>query len=148
MKTELTPEESAKLIELGVDPKLASMVSWKSTKDWQGNNINENNKHLVLKPFRPAVMGFESFDCKDIFTLTDILAILPKGIRHKEGPYGLCMEYDCDWEVSYFNMANFLTPNKEGFIAFAQASELIDALNQLLIWCIANGHYNPKNEEK
>ncbi len=28
------------------------------------------------------------------------------------------------------------------------ATELIDALNQLLIWYINNGHYNPKNEER
>ncbi len=111
MKTELTPEESAKLIELGVDPTLAS--SCYNTK------TSEN--------------------C--IFTLTDILAILPKGIVSEGRIYHVVIHI-----TNYFNEA--LYEHDEILLKGFARDELIDALYQLLIWCIANGHYNPKNEEK
>ena len=123
MKTQLTIEESARLIELGVDAKLASatIVTDEYNEQW------ENFQH-------------------PIFGLTDILSILPKEIKHKGDPYGLDMNWDDNWEVSYFNAINFVTPYKEGSIAFEIAPELIDALNQLAIWVITNG--NLKTEKK
>ena len=133
MKTQLTIEESARLIELGVDAKLASMVSWKQTEDWQRKSVLDNKEHLTLKPFRPVVMGFERFDCKDIFTLTDILSILPKEIDERN----LSMEHESEfkqWCVGY------------NLLHLESAPELIEALNQLAIWSLENGHL--KTEKK
>lgn len=144
MKTHLTIKESAKLIELDVDAKMASMVSWKQTEDWQRKSVLPNKEHLTMKPFRPMVMGFERFDCKDIFTLTDILSILPKEIEYNGLTYGLNMWVDKGiWYLEYvaeirFNQWDTLTTDNFEY------PELIDSLYQLLIWVIENGHYNPE----
>lgn len=136
MKTTLTIEESGRLIELGVDPKMASMVSWKQTENWQRKSVLDNKEHLQLKPFRPMVMGFERFDCKDIFTLTDLLSILPKEI---DG-YHLTIEasekgYDVGYELyDSFEDRTFFMGSQ------ATTPELIDALYQLLIWCLEQGY--------
>lgn len=138
MKTKLTVKESARLIELGVDPKMASMVSWKQTEDWQRKSVLPNKEHLTLKPFRPMVMGFERFEVKDIFTLADLLRILPKEIKVDKVNLSLVMEWQCDkWYVCYMG---------HGYMkADHSAPELIDALNSLLIWVLEN-NLNQENQ--
>lgn len=74
------------------------------------------------------VMGFERFEVKDVFTLADLLSILPKEIENKR--YGfiyLAMTYDCDfgWMAIYRGIAHY-----------EARYELIDALYSLIIWCL------------
>ena len=114
MKTELTIEESAKLIELGVDPKLASK---------------------------------ETFIFNKIFTFTDILSILPKEI---DNGYNL----NIDITGKYYGAAYVCWDEDENWDAVikdicfeAIASELIDALYQLLCWVIENGYINLKQQQ-
>ena len=114
MKTILTIEDSQRLIELGVDPKLAS------------RRKTEYDENVVPRSY-------------PIFTLTDILNILPKGIVHK----GLWIKFrittwiDEPWFAGYQNqIGEYVTPNHAPF----SAPELIDALYQLLIWVIENGY--------
>lgn len=110
MKTTLTVEESQRLIELGVDPKLAS---YKESNFYNGISNEE------LKVYH-------------LFTLMDLLSILPKEIKiHRDGD-NLSMIYHCGkWRVGYTNCAEYCNHTKV-------APELIDALNQLLIWCLEN----------
>ena len=116
MKTELTIEESAKLIELDVDKKLASI------------------KEFV--PIHPEVLKGNAEYAKPWgwmpkFTLTDILSILPKEIKDSV----LGMEYDSEfkqWWAGY------------NAVSLKSAPELIDALYQLLIWTIENKVYGCK----
>lgn len=116
MKTKLTLEESQRLIELGVDPSKASEVHPYSDDVSQWTNRGD-----------------------PIFTLSDILSLLPKDIVNEEGdPYGLQMDYDDKWEACYFNWVNFYMANKEGSIHSEFASELIDALFKLLCWVLKN----------
>ena len=74
MKTQLTAEESAKLIELGVSPERAS----ERTPDY--TDINNTGRPLERRELLP------------IFTLTDLIGILPKEI---EGD-NLFMESGCE----------------------------------------------------
>ncbi len=122
MKTELTIEESARLIALGVDPKLASktIVTDEYNEHW------DNFQHPV-------------------FDLKDILIILPKEIKTDETIMGdnyiseLNVRWDCgrrQWDCHYLIIAR---TRHVGL-----ASELIDSFYQLLIWCINNGYYNTK----
>lgn len=112
MKTTLTIEESARLIELGVGPKLAS---------------------YGVSNFYNGISSEELMICY-LFNLTDILSILPKEIKiHRDGDT-LSMIYHCgQWSVGYTNCAVWCDHTKT-------APELIDALNSLLIWAITNGH--------
>ena len=110
MKSVLTPEESHRLIDLGVDPKLASK---------------------------------ETFIFNKIFTLTDILAILPKEIEDSNLDI-ISTQVDIKnhkkvsgWMATYIDSHNDLTFT-DGLVF--QAPELIDALYSLLVWVLKNGH--------
>lgn len=116
MKTNLTPEQSQRLIELGVDPSKAS----------------ENTEYGAWA---------DSEHGRPIFTLTDILSLMPKEIENEDGdPYGMQMDYDEKWEACYFNWVNLYMTNKESSLHSEFAPELIDALFELLVWCITNKH--------
>ena len=141
MKTTLTVEESQRLINLGVDPKLASMVSWKQTETWARKSVLPNKEHLTLKPFKPMVIGFERFEVKDVFTLADILSILPKEIEDSNLDI-ISTQVDIKnhkkvsgWMATYIGSHNDLTFT-DGLVF--QAPELINALYSLLIWCLEN----------
>lgn len=115
MKTTLTIEESARLIELGVDQKLAT-------------------RSLITNESR--------------FTLTDILSIMPKEIDN----YELNISANkCEYFASYILWDTM----DEGdyirdILSFKQfsATELIDALNQLLIWCLTEKKINLNTKKK
>ena len=107
MKTQLTAEESAKLIELGVSPERAS----ERTPDY--TDINNTGKPLERRELLP------------IFTLADILDMLPREVKCEDLEIGFCGE---DWCAGY------------GEITFFHAPELIDALYLLLGWCLVRGH--------
>ena len=107
MKSELTPSESAHLIELGVDPSKAS----------------ENTEYGAWA---------DSEYGRPIFTLPDVLSLLPKEIEvYYDGetiPYHLVITTNGNgWEVSYYDNE-----------ALRTAPELIDALYNLVVWCITN----------
>lgn len=120
MKRYLTKEDSKKLIELGVKPEQSSYIIWKPISDYKDTPSVFNKEKLTLKPFRPAIMGFETFECHDIFSLEDILDILPNSFNDNL----LIMRHTTDgWSVCYQNVKN-TTHIKE---------ELIDALYELCI---------------
>lgn len=115
MKTQLTAEESAKLIELGVSPERASMCE---SSVAYGNGA----RGIMKAPEAP------------IFTLSDLIGILPKKVKiHRDGDT-LSMIYHCgQWRVGYSNCAKYCNHTKV-------APELIDALYLLLVWCLKKGY--------
>ena len=133
MKTTPTIEESAHLIELGVDASLASKCRIQHEAD------GEVEYRIV--PHDEYCYELASLNPQPIFDLSDILSILPKEI---DG-YHLNIEASDDgYDVSYI-----LYDRNDGLLflgATPTAPELIDALNQLLIWCLENGHL--KTEKK
>ena len=106
LKTQLTAEESAKLIELGVSPERAS----------------ESKYNRYYQRYNP------------IFTLADILDILPKEPKYDSigRPFTLHIrEYKGDWRVWYArDGADVMIGSGK------HAPELIDALFSLLVWCL------------
>ena len=134
MKKYLNREQSKELIELGISPDKASLVSWKSIKDWQGNSIL-GKEQIAMKPFRAAVMGFEDFDCQDIFTIGDLIALLPKYINDDQLPYNLYIEpYTGNegWIVSYDDKSYNDT------FKYYHNNELVFALFEMVKYCITN----------
>ena len=130
MKTELTVEQSAKLIELGVDRKFASL------------------KEFI--PIHPEVLKGNAEYAKPWgwfpkFTLTDILSILPKEIRFSPTTYHLNIDYPPINQVA----ARYIDEDDEdndlkGFMC----GELIDSLYFLLIWVIEIGLVKLNTEKK
>lgn len=120
MKKYLTKEQSQDLIYLGIHPDKASFVSWKQTHNWDRKVIEDKKYHFCLKPFRPMVMGFEQFECHDVFSLSDLMEILSTDIDDEL----LIKHVKNGWSVCYVN--------HEGSTHIQ--SELIDALYHTLLW--------------
>ena len=121
MKTRLTAEESAKLIELGVSPERAS----ERTPDY--TDINNTGSPLERRELLP------------IFTLADILDIMPKeidvnGTSARLQMYNHPAEY---WIASYVTYDGGTLTYQNPCSA---EKELIDALYSLLLWCLEKGY--------
>lgn len=68
-----------------------------------------------------------------IFTLTDLLEILPKEIVYQELKHQIRIEWDDEWYADYV---------EDGYssVITAKSEELIDALYELVVWCIENNY--------
>lgn len=120
MKTRLTAEESAKLIDLGVSPERASMCE---SSVAYGNGA----RGIMKAPEAP------------VFTLADILDILPKefnafGIPARLQMYNHPAEY---WIASYVTYDGGTLTYQNPCSA---EKELIDALYSLLVWRLEKGY--------
>ena len=120
MKTILTPEQSATLIARGISAERASAVD----------------------DIRAVIDGVPTFSpgTKPIFTLADLLSLLPKTIN--PGRYYLNFSYAFgDWTASYILWDNC---DEGTYIRDTQgektADELVDALYKLLLWAIDHNH--------
>ncbi|MDE6649781.1 MAG: hypothetical protein K2K45_07610 [Muribaculaceae bacterium] len=115
MKDKLTVEESTRLIELGVDAKLAS-------KHTLGVQIPTDIPNVYRK-----IDGGEP-----IFTLADLISILPKEI---DCYYLNISAYMAEWCVSYERTS---CCDIFEIKCSRSAPELIDALYQLAIYVLEN----------
>lgn len=75
-----------------------------------------------------------------LFTITDLLSILPKAIN--VGHYYLDLSYGFgDWTASYIHWDSC---DEGTYIRDVQgektSEELVDALYKLLLWCLENNH--------
>lgn len=122
MKTELTIEESTKLIEFGVDRKLASMK--------------------VFVPIHPEVLKGNAEYAKHWgwfpkFRLEDIISILPKEINDGVTTFHLNIDYPMPNHVS----ARYVDPDDvDNDVLGVMCNELIDTLNALLKRTIKSGY--------
>lgn len=124
MKTTLTIEQSQKLIELGVDPILASKCRVQHEADFEVEYRIVSHDEFCYE--------MASLDPQPIFDLSDLLSILPKEI---DGYFLNISPNKFEWHVSYENMGiNNIMFTKWG----TSAPELIDALYQLLIYVLEN----------
>lgn len=153
METKLTPSQSQRLIELGVDPSKASMCmlyfpesdSSEPLESWQ---MWEENGKLLCNPDESQVQDVEfvivpkdadyDLSAKEehpIFTLSDILSLLPKRISKNDACLTIIANYN-DWWVGYeYDSA---LSGKIDSVAGYPAPELIDALYELLCWILKN----------
>lgn len=118
MKQTLSVEQSATLIAKGIS---ADKASYNSCATAVGS--------AVRTPIHP------------IFTLADICALLPKGVIHNGLSCKLRITswYDEPYFAGYENqIGKYIMGNP--YDAPFSAEELIDALFDLLLWAIDNGH--------
>lgn len=132
MKTQLTTSESAKLIELGVSHEKASEICM----DFNGTYAYVQGEEA--QTVRNCVNGhFYVEECR-IFTLADILDILPKFVPDAGGDLSYALKIQpCNlpgWQVCYYA---YSLDNGKGY---QSSPELIDALYSLLVWCLEKGY--------
>ncbi len=121
MKNELSIEQSAHLIDLGVDPKLASKEVALTVYEREYND-----------PRHP------------VFTLDDVIEALPQ----KLGGYNLCIKgVKNGYEVSYLRFDTF-TSQWAYLCDRIVTPELIDALYRLLCWVANDVLYKSKIKKK
>ena len=113
MKTQLTKEQSDKLLELGVPKPMGT------------------NPSVI---FVDEEIPVDTIECE--FTLGYLLEILPKEIYILNTPYHLNMV-----ETPKYSECFYACHNVRYIIeGFNKADELIDALYELLIWCITESY--------
>ena len=150
MKTTLTIQESIELIKRGVSADKASKRVTRQVADSRGREIEK----LRLKrwkdcvPYEKATMtnlhvGLMRFEHKEIFTLVDLLTLLPKEITVKMEFYDVdrlaCLHISSTnkkWYVSY----KYEFEEREYWCKMFNSEELIDALYKLLLWAIDRNH--------
>lgn len=123
MKTLLTKDQTARLIELGVDAGKAT------------------GRIRVSEPIATDKRFAWNYD-RSLFTLSDLLAILPKWIKHRHYLCFIEMGVDRYSETWY---ARYVDEHGVDEAETSQsAEELIDALYELLAYCIENNLINPQ----
>lgn len=143
MKTTLTIQESATLISKGVSPERASMVCM----DFNGTYAYVCGGEA--QTVRDCVNGKFYVEESRVFTLTDLLSLLPKEIEvdFPDADGGIDIE-DCylctQWCINGDYADNhqwcvFYTPGFQ-VVGDSCAKELIDALYKLLLWAIDRNH--------
>ena len=140
MNNNLSLEKSKILIDSGVSPDAASLILWTQVSDWENKPIEKCKWNLVMKPFRPAVMGFESFKCFDIFSVSDLIKLCPpfvvdgNGVRH-----GFYMKR-CGQNFEHFDVGYAFTDDYYE-ISYVEDT-FADALFKLHNWVKENGHFS------
>lgn len=126
MKTELSKEQSKHLIDLGVG-------SDKASKCWVTDPNDDESKQLVNHD--EYCYECAALKPQPVFTLTDMLSIIPKWIKYRNMLLWLQIRVDeyqelwcCEYEGGPYGCDNADT--------FQSAEELIDALYELLVYCI------------
>lgn len=113
MKTQLDKQQSQHLIDLGVSYKLASTSIGSTAKDKNGGIWS-------------AVYY--------IFTLTDLLDMLPKEIKIENKEYSLIIEFNSLYAFAFYYRGN--TPS----LGKKRKEELIDSLYELCVWTLEQGY--------
>ena len=148
MKQRLTAEESAELIKMGVDPSKASECMLDLDYDsevipredvWEENgrllaNVNDEvidvDRKILSKEYGDFDHAYENDN--PIFTLADIIALVPKRIAARRAVYTLeigVFDGSTDWYVRYTHCK--LSSTLYDLSSFGK--ELIDALFDVLV---------------
>lgn len=137
MKQVLSIEQMKHLQELGLDTSDASMY-WARVS--HGSRIDDKSKgkwFLSLhKEFQTC--GFMSYESIPTYTLQDIINKLPCFI----GDEVLTMQKLAD---SYTCL--YMEPYSRSIIKITESKELINAVYEMLCWCIENGYVKVGKEE-
>lgn len=132
MKQYTTPEQTAKLIELGFEkPKTPISYSYPDPSEKQ----KEYEASLGLGPYLATV---DQIEFEYAYSIGELIEILPKTIIHEiwwgeekgmEGVWGLCIDTeatDYGWDVTY-------TRNSSAYLYRVGRTELIDALYDMIV---------------
>lgn len=143
MKQALSIEQSAELIKRGVSSDKASKRVTRQVADSRGREIEK----LRLKRWKDCVpyekatttnlhVGLIRFEHKEIFTLADLLSLLPKKITLESSiNAGLnIFMADDDYCVTSYTL------NNNASIIAIGPDEPIDSLYRTLLWAIDNNH--------
>lgn len=135
-------EQMKRLKELGADTSNAHFF-YERNKSEDNNGFIIDNKWRLKSKEGIYRFNFESYDIVPVFTLQEILDVLPKYISKNQVIYALTIWYSKsvnNWLIAYYDMNNVFEIYMD--------EELIDASYNLLCWCIENGHVETNKEDE
>ena len=137
----LSIEQMQKLKELGVNTSKASMAVYNIYAGEQKEyDILAANGAFAEKQERDrfgyGIHNVVSFDKKPVFTLQDIIELLPREVTDYADYQLLISKQRDSYSVSYENTDSFL-------VSFCRV-ELLDCLYEMLLWVIDNGYLETK----
>lgn len=143
----LSIEQMTKLKELGVDTSKASMAIYniyageKKEYDILSSNgaFPEKQEH---DRFGYGIHNIVAFDKKPVFTLQDIIELLPKRLMSDFGDADLIIQPNMDATVYVISYEH-----KNDIIAWFYDENILDAAYQMLIWVIENGYLKTKVDD-
>ena len=141
----LTIEQMVRLKELGVDTSKASMAIYsiyageKKEYDILSSNgaFPEKQEH---DRFGYGIHNIVAFDKKTIFTLQDIIELLPKSIIINSVKHWFCVSQNClltEFQVMYFD-------GRDSYGVIKQNKSLLQAAYNMLVCVIENGYLKTK----
>ena len=141
----LSTEQMTRLKELGVDTSIASMAIYDI---YAGGNkvydiIASNGAFPEDQEYDRFGYGIHSavaFCKKPVFTLQDIIELLPKSIIINSVKHWFCVNQNClltEFQVMYFD-------GDDSYGVIKQNKSLLQAAYEMLIWVIENGHLKTK----
>ena len=141
----LSIEQMTKLKELGVDTSKASMAIYniyageEKEYDILSSNgaFSEKQEH---DRFGYGIHNIVAFDKKPVFTLQDIIELLPKSILINSVKHWFCVSPNClltEFQVMYF-------AGHDSYGVIKQNKSLLQAAYNMLIWVIENGYLKTK----
>lgn len=137
----LSFEQMQKLKELGIDTSKASMAVYNiyagEEKEYDILAVNgafaEKQEHDI---FGYGIHNVVSFDKKPVFTLQDIIELLPREVTDYADYQLLINKQRDSYSVSYENTDSFL-------VSFCRV-ELLDCLYEMILWVIDNNYLETK----
>ena len=164
MKRILTDKESDKLIKLGVPEKFASKQKIRKITDCQGNLLDKKkikrwkDCQVYEKINGNLTIGLTRFEKKSIFTLEDLIDIIPKTLNYldKDTSSNLNLEFISDeylsgntpyWEAKYIEVLPG-DADWSSHIDYKEEYELIDAIYSLLCEFIKSKHITFKEDDR
>lgn len=164
MKRILTDKQSEKLLKLGVPEKYASKRKVRKITDSQGKPLDKKeikrwkDCQAYEKINGNLTIGLTRFEKKSIFTLEDLIEIVPKSLNYLDSTTSsnLNLEYINDeylsgntpyWEAKYIEV---LPENADwsSHIDYKEEEELIDSLYEFLCEFIKNKHITFKENDR
>ena len=141
----LSIEQMRKLKELGVDTSKASMAVYNIYAGEQKEyDILAANGAFAEKQehdrFGYGIHNVVSFDKKPVFTLQDLIELLPKSIIINSVKHWFCVNQNClltEFQVMYFD-------GYDSYGVIKQNKSLLQAAYNMLIWVAENGYLKTK----
>ena len=141
----LSIEQMKRLKELGVDTGKASMAIYciyageKKEYDILSSNgaFPEKQEH---DRFGYGIHNIVAFDKKPVFTLQDIIELLPKTLQHQFLSPTLRITKDSVEYVDYSFFENVFTEYSE----YDEKSDILNAAYNMLLWVIEQGYLKKK----
>lgn len=137
-KQVLDVQQMQHLQELGLELK-ETIMHWARCVDNNPRAATHYGKWVLIKGNNAQTVGLMHWEFISAYTLQDVLDALPKEIKPNNTRYFLRIDLADECIYYYYDDHNFVEQRKK-VIGYDGIGGLIDAVYELLIWCVENDY--------